>query len=436
MTSFYGLIGRNLLLSGIMDMLRREPGVRVVVFLPAKRKESYSNFFTSEQVVIEGVESARGLRVNKWIATIFAYLSDFYNWRLQIKIFWKNGHRLNAAFLWTLTKLGHFKFIRQAARWLDYRVMSKEFYKVYFEKYKPDLVFATDVFRSQDINFLREARHRGIATVGMVRSAWDNVSCKGLNRIIPDTLIVNNPVVKEEVVIFNDVDPKQVRVIGVPQYDRYAGGLRTSREEFFKKLNLDPNKKTVIIAPPMQTYVESDPLAKVMVDALKDLPNIQFIIRLHMLGKSNIEGLNPEYGKIAIDAPDTTGDPAKVVKGDQHLGDLLYHSDAVVSCSSLAIDATIFDKPSVFIGFDAVPKNFGEGLTRFSNLECVTRLCGIGGVRMAKTPAQLAEYVKNYLDNPALDRQGRKEIVDQYCWKLDGGAGERLVQAVKDCIPK
>jgi len=107
-----------------------------------------------------------------------------FNWRKNIIDFWNQGKYFNASFLWLLSKLGHIKLYRKLLRWADFHFMPKKFYKEYFEKYKPDLIFASDVFSAPDVNLLREARARGIFTIGMVRS-WDNVTSKGMNRVIP-----------------------------------------------------------------------------------------------------------------------------------------------------------------------------------------------------------------------------------------------------------
>jgi len=49
-----------------------------------------------------------------------------------------------------------------------------------------------------------------------------------------------------------------------------------------------------------------------------------------------------------------------------------------------------------------------------------------GAVRVAGTPAQLVEAIGRYLDDPSLDREGRRRVALEQCGFLDGRAAERV----------
>ena len=122
---------------------------------------------------------------------------------------------------------------------------------------------------------------------------------------------------------------------------------------------------------------------------------------------------------------------------DSHLADLLYHSDAVVAfASSLAIDAALFNKPIVFIGFDGEPRPYWRSLKRFYDFDHLRRFLVIGGVRFAKNMEELLGYIRSYLDNSRLDEDGRKAIIKEYSWKLDGKSGERLANFLLEQLRK
>ena len=436
-TSFYGFIGRNLLSTGMLDIFQQEPNLRIVIFLPPEKKELYKKLFPSDKIIVEGVRNIRGRsKIDKFLGTIFAFSSDVHCWRMERASFRRKGKYLHAALLWLLSKLGRLKAFRQLVRWLDYMLAPKNLYKEYFEKYKPDLIFTTDIFRDQDIYLMREARSRGVFVLGMVRS-WDNINSKGLNRIVPDKTVVNSPVIKNEAIKYCDIKPNDIYVVGVPHYDRYVTERRASRVELFKKLDLDPNKKMVLISPPIITYTY-DPIAPAIVKALEFL-DLQVVVRLHMMGKSNIGDLQSVPNKIVIDAPDKVRDPIHaditVTDKDAYLADLLYHSDVVIShISTLTIDAAVFNRPSIFIGFDIALKPYYESLRRFHDMEYLKKMRETGGVRLAENLNQLVEYTRQYIANPKLDNEGRKNIVDNYCWKLDGKSSRRLVDAILSCL--
>ena len=430
-TSFYGFLGRNILGSGLLEILLSNPNLRVVVFLPNKKTESYRKFFPHPQIIFEGIDHNRNPgKLEKRFSYLFGFLSDVYYWRMERASLWRRGFRWHAAIFWLVSKLGHLKIVRRLVRHLDYILMPKNYYRKYFEKYSPDLGFTTDIFRSQDIYLMREARFRKVPILGMIRS-WDNVTGKGLNQIIPDEVVAHNPVIKEEAIKYDDMKSEHIHLIGVPHYDRYVTERRSSRAELFKKLNLDPNKKMVLISPPIWTYTH-DPLAPFLVKALEPL-DVQVVVRLHMMSKSNMADLRPIPNKLAINAPDQITDVvnADITTQDDFFADLLYHSDVVVShASTLGIDAAVFDKPAIYIGFDVKPKPYYASLRWLHDTEFLKRLRQTGGIRLAENVDQFLEYVKKYLADPKLDREGRQNIVRDYCWKLDAQSSQRLADVI------
>ena len=434
-TSFFGFIGRNLLSTGMLDSLSKTSNSRIVIFLPDGKKELYQKLFASNSnVIIEGIKSKKPTKLENLFSVLFSYLSDVGRWRMDIVAFRKNGQYLHVAFFWILAKLGHLKIIRRFARWADYVLMPKNVYEQYFEKYKPDVVFATDIFRTQDIYLMREARYHGVFILGMVRS-WDNITSKGLNRIIPDKLVVNNLIIKDQAIQYNDVLSENIYIIGVPHYDRYITEPRASREKLFKKLNLDPNKKMVLISPPIRTYTY-DPIAPAIIEALEPL-GAQAVVRLHLMGKSNIGTLQSTPNKLFIDVPESNPsiEQTDLITGDDYLADLLYHSDVIIShISTLTIDAAVFNKPSIFIGFDVEPKPYHQGLRRFHDMEYLQEIRKTGGVKLAESLDELVKYTNQYLINPRLDEEGRKKILQEYCWKLDAQSSQRLTDVLSSLL--
>jgi len=435
-TAFFGFTGRNLLSNNMLDSLSKKLNSRIVIFLPDGKKELYQKLFASNNnVIIEGIKSKKTTKLEDFFNALFSYLSDVECFRMDLVTFRKNGQYLHALFFWILSKLGHLKIVRRIFRWADYTFMPKNKYKEYFEKYKPDMVFTTDIFRTQDIYIMREARSRGVFILGMVRS-WDNITSKGLNRIIPDKLVVNNQIIKKQAIFYNDINPEDIYIIGVPHYDRYVTEPRVSREKLFKKLNLDPNKKMVLISPPTRIYTR-DPIAPAIIEVLEPL-NAQAVVRLHlMIGKSNIGTLQSTPNKLFIDVPEINPsiEQTDLIAGDDYLADLLYHSDVIIShISTLTIDAAVFNKPSIFIGFDVEQKPYYKGLRRFHDMEYLQEIRKTGGVKLAESLDELFKYVSQYLANPKLDEEGRKKIVEEYCWKLDAKSSERLVNVISSTL--
>src|SRR3989344_4687195 len=290
-TSFYGLIGRNLLATNILPTIFKEaPDARVVILLPEEKERRYQELFGSQRVIVQGVPHIPETPLELFIAKIFYFMSPTESSRIARDAV-RQFSLLKARVWWAVGQLGRVRFFRQLARKIAYLIGSKRRYQKYFDQYKPDLVFATDIFRHQDLDFLREARSRGVRTLGMVRS-WDNISTKGLNHFIPDHVVVQAEKMKEDIVKFGDVNPGKISIVGVPHYDRYVTDKRAPRDEFFKSLNLDPRKKTVVISPPLRHYT-MDPIPEAIFKALEPHKDIQVIVRLTLVGKSNLGDLKP-----------------------------------------------------------------------------------------------------------------------------------------------
>jgi hypothetical protein len=49
-----------------------------------------------------------------------------------------------------------------------------------------------------------------------------------------------------------------------------------------------------------------------------------------------------------------------------------------------------------------------------------------GGVKIVYSIDELIHSINSYLDNPGLDRDGRKRIIEEHCFKLDGKSGQRI----------
>lgn len=436
-TSFFGLIARNILATDVLKILSSQPDLRIVILAPEKKQALYQSKFGSDNIIIEGIAVKSPSRLEIFFSAMFLNASDTSARKIHRLSELKQEKRL-LVFLYhyILAKLGRLKLVRILLRWLDCVLMPKNRFKDYFNEYKPDLVFSTDIFEPNDIDLVREARAQGITNIGMIRS-WDNITTKGLNRIVPDKLIVNAFKIHDEAVIYNDIDPKNIFVVGIPHYDKYVTEPRLSRQEFFKQFQLDPNKKTIFFAPPSNIYAQDDAIAEAIVKILMPL-DAQLLLRLYLVGHVNLGSIKPIPNKIAIDAPASGSDfiQADLTSGDAHLADLLYYSDVVVAfASTLAIDAIVFNKPVVFIGFDIEPgRPYHRSLRRFYDYDHQRSILSTGGVKLANTPSELVEYVKKYLANQHLDETGREEIRKQRCHKLDGQSSQRLAQIVIELL--
>ena len=120
--------------------------------------------------------------------------------------------------------------------------------------------------------------------------------------------------------------------------------------------------------------------------------------------------------------------------------DLKLHINSVVHCdlninvfSTMTLDAAIFNKPIINIGFEVKPKNapkcFGIEIYNCNHYQPLVKT---NGVKIAFSIEELINYSNSYLLNPNVDEKNRKKIVDAICGKVDGNAGIRISQLLKE----
>src|SRR3954464_9709600 len=109
---------------------------------------------------------------------------------------------------------------------------------------KPDVVLVTPLvdIGSDQVEYVKAARTLGIHSALCVHS-WDNLTNKGLIRVLPERVFVWNEAQKREAVAMHGMKPEHVGVTGATVYDQwFARRPTTTREEFCAKAGLDPNQ--------------------------------------------------------------------------------------------------------------------------------------------------------------------------------------------------
>jgi CDP-glycerol glycerophosphotransferase (TagB/SpsB family) len=118
-----------------------------------------------------------------------------------------------------------------------------------------------------------------------------------------------------------------------------------------------------------------------------------------------------------------------------HLANLLYHADVVVTgASTITIDAAVLDRPVINVVFDGrstLPEHqsIRKNYYRFTHYIALVKT---KGMRLVFSEAELIEWIKKYLDSPSLDREERKQVVRDFVGFTDSRSVERMVSALID----
>ncbi|MDO8500053.1 MAG: CDP-glycerol glycerophosphotransferase family protein [bacterium] len=426
-SSFHPLISRNILATGLLDLLLQRGDVRIVILVPTDKEDFFREEFGRAGVIVEGAPRAL---VKMDIFLRYLTLSEIGTKALKVirkKEFDRIGSRL-------LRLVGKSSFGQRAVRALDKLLIPSGRFSLLLDKYQPDLVFSTDVQNENDVRLMHEAKSRNIRVAGMVRS-WDNFTTKGLLRVFPDLLVVPNEVVKKEAVIMNYFPEERIVPVGIPHYDRYVKPIIGTREEFCRKIGLDPEKKLIFFAPIGNRYIRDNLLDKMALEALSAI-DVNILVRMPPSDYVTLDGFKSKKAKVVFDEP---GDGSRkdrklnevTREDDDHLIAELTHCDVVVTGqSTITIDAMMFDKPVVIIYFDQEERSYFESVKRYYDSEYYRPVAESGGVRFARSADELNALVLQYLSNPRLDEEGRARIAREQAYKFDGRSTERLASVL------
>jgi hypothetical protein len=278
--------------------------------------------------------------------------------------------------------------------------------------------------------------------------SWDNLTSKGRIMLPFDHYLVWSEHMRRELIrYYPDVSSDRIHVIGTPQFDPYSDEtLLWSREEFFEKIGADSGRPLICYSGGDLGTCPEDPdylrILLELVRAGKIKGNPQMLARPSPVddGKryNDVRKAFPEF---IFAQPEwihvRPGDWVSVqpTAGDiQFLANLAHHCDLNINmASTMTLDFAIHDKPVVNIAFDvAAPPLFGVPLWDFFyRFEHYRPVVEMGAARFARSPEELAQHVNAYLENPSLDRDERRRLVELEVGYPIGQSSRRIIEVLE-----
>lgn len=446
LTIFEGVEAKNLLRTSVVPTLLSNPAVRIVLFTKSLEKvEYYKKEFSDPRLIYEVAsrQPACGLDA------IFAKLKFTLLWTTTTDLKRRLNYGRERNFFRHYGSLFINRFlawpiVRRIVRWLDFVLVRQDFYAPFFEKYQPDLVFLAHLFDEPEIDLLREAKKQKVKTVGLVNS-WDKTTARCIWRLLPDKTIVFNKIVKREMVKYNEISADSIFVSGLPQYDIYWNTEPNSREEFFNAIGISPDKKLVVYAPMGRAFGDCD---FEVIDLLRRLlaegkfgNDVELFVRFQpndFFDETEIR----KRQDLKYDYPGRRFGSKRGVDWDmdekdiRRLVDTLAHASVFICyASSIVIDAAIFDKPAINIGFE-INKDLklADRPTQHYQSAHYKNVLATGAVRSVKNISELAEWTKKYLADNSLGKELRERLMREQCQFTDGKSGERIGQFLLDFL--
>lgn len=438
-TAWDYIIARYILRTGFLQHLLGQ-GARVVILVPQKRKELYKKEFGDVAVIVELPRLSHSFASRLFLFGSHIGLDISTNTVLRMRAYYGGERGI------TITRIKGFlahcihnsRIFKKILRFLERFIAPHQELIRIFDEYRPQLVFCTALMEDLfDVPVLREAKRRGILTVAMARN-WDNLVTFGLALLLPDWFIAQNQFLRDTAIKFQAMPEEKISVIGFPHFDWYLKKeLLQTREVFCQNLGIDPSKKIILYGAHgdfMNSHEEdvAETFENLM-QAGKICTPAVMVFRAHPSFISPLEKIKAMRHVV----PDATrggkmfsvGDPKIDFEDMRHLINSLYHSDVVVAVSSIALEAVIFDKPTISVVLEHPGANYWFSAYRFhDSFYHWTEMMKCGGIRTADSSEKFVDAINIYLKNPRLDAEGRACVRNRFVGPCDGKATERLAQ--------
>jgi hypothetical protein len=321
-------------------------------------------------------------------------------------------------------------------------------YRELFSEIQPAAVFCGSQRPTTVLPAVLAAKEMGIPTVAFVFS-WDHLTTKGRIAAPFDHYLVWSRHMRGELMrYYPQIPADRIHIVGTPQFDPYADrSLLWSRDEFCRRIGADPARKLLCYSGGDLATCPEDP--QHLEAVAEDVRTGRILGNPHVLLRPVPVDNGKRYDAVCSRYPEIIrlqpqwlhaepGNWTRVLptaEDVQFLTNLTHHVDVNLNLgSTMTLDFGLHDKPVVNVAFDCSnPPVFGmpvwEYYYRYEHLRPVVDL---GTTRIARTREQLAGHVNAYLENPALDRDGRRRLVELQVDVPPGESSRRIVEVMEE----
>ncbi len=443
---------RNFFRTDVFFVLKQKTDLQLVFLAPREKVEYYRKEFSSERVIFDVLPETRFFVSERFFrfietASIHSHTvtllqkTDFVRTRGQKWLLKRMAIYAMRRILW---RLGRFSWWREAIR-VAYRILPSNTFAGVLEKWKPDLVYCPSMMYT-DFRLLKEAKKRTIPTIGMILS-WDNLHSKTILRVFPSHLMVHTSDTMEQVWRYTDFPRERMHVTGIPQYDRYfrKTGIM-GRDEFIKSIGGDTSKKLILYAVSGKAGLHIDfGIIRMIGDGMREgeiQKDVQVFLRAHPrydFSPEKIRHIKDDLGCLVMPAMSHVGQGRDSWEFDKHtisfLNNTLAHADAVIALyTTFFIEAAIFDKPLIAVGFDEREVSYWDSAKRFFDWDHLRELDALKGIWRVQSRKELFEAIAMSLKFPERMKEGRARIVNKQAQFTDGKSGERVAEVIKNFL--
>ena len=296
---------------------------------------------------------------------------------------------------------------------------------------RPAIVVANIQMHSV-VPFIVGARRLGLPLVGNIAS-WDHTVGKGIVAPHLRCYLVQNDVMRDDLVRYHGIDAGRIVVTGWPQTDVFHRRRpRAEYETVLRRLDLDPARPVVLAmgntptnAPYEARFVER--LVAWWRDGAHE--RLSLLFRPHPRDREWRERFAAalSHEGVAVQEPSFTDLETLAV--------LLQHGDVVVSnAGTILLDALVNDRPTVCVLFDeGAPRGESWALKNVSG-EHYRQLMSSEAFYRAERFEDVVAGIERALSRPDELAAERSRVARQVVGEVDGRAADRVVDSVLSAI--
>ena len=329
-----------------------------------------------------------------------------------------------------------------------------------FAKYEPDIVIGSTPGWREDRYLLREAAAHGVGTASIILG-WDNPSSYSLPGMPVEHITCWSEIQKKELVLGSDWDGKKIHIGGIPIYDGYFDGRwLMDKDVYFNLHGLDPQRKLLSYACSFVSFSPNfqniEALAALVASEELRKPS-QLLVRLHpnhfwdnwlfQDERERIYKLAKAHPHVHVVEPVPIGGELGHYSGEDmpEKASMMKHADVFLTVySTMVVEAALHDSPIISVCIDA-PRGWGYvrklplrkyslPLSKIGDWPTHDRFRRSGAGRVVYDKDQLRKALNDYLEDPKLDAEGRRDFVKREVTFTDGTAsshtGEFLASLV------
>jgi hypothetical protein len=298
------------------------------------------------------------------------------------------------------------------------------------ERERPEVVLANSQMHAV-VPFVLAAQRHSLPVVGHIAS-WDHTVGKGIVAPHLRRYIVQNQVMRDDLVRYHRIDSNRIVVTGWPQTDVFHRRRpRSEYEELLRELGLDPTRQVVLVMgnTPTNAPFEGRFVERLLAwwEESGASERFSLLFRPHPRDREWRERFAAALTQsgVAVQEPSFTDLETLAV--------LLQHGDVVVAnAGTILLDALVNDRPAVCVLYDeGAPAGESWALRNVSG-EHYRALMESDAFYRAGRFEEVADGIERALAQPGELSVARTRVARDVVGDVDGKAAARVAHAIVD----